>query len=324
MGRAESSNGIRIINYNPTAARIQHPKSVYEFGLYRGVPFRDDLNCCRNAIPAEEQNPDNPNNPDKPDDQHGPDDDSSVNTDDIPTERGDADRPGTSDRRNYSHQDVDNFMREHSNVSFLPPTPISSELKDIFESHMNFLGVHIDKLLVKQPSGNDDFVTLYKKLNNFLTSETHNAVCNKLSQCPKAQKMSFKMGYWLVKQKIKELGETITKRQTERPQTSETGPLSASAKAKIRYIAGACILKILTRLRGIVSRNIGKQQAMSKVKLSWNYRMHRLLTSLRISEEQVMKETKEKESIIEVQFRQGPSRGLVNISDGLSFLREAS
>ena len=113
VGRAESSNGIRIINYNPTAARIQHSKSVYEFGLYRGVPFRDDLNCCRNAIPAEEQNPDNPNNPDKPDDQNGPDDDSSVNTDDIPTERGDAHRPGTSDRRKYSHQDVDNFMREH-------------------------------------------------------------------------------------------------------------------------------------------------------------------------------------------------------------------
>ena len=121
---------------------------------------------------------------------------------------------------------------------------------------MNFLGFHIDRLLMKQPSGNDDFVYVYKKLNDFLTSEVKIDVCNKLSQCPKAQKMSAKMGYWLVKQKV---GETITKRKTEQgPQKSATDPLSASAKAKMRYmyVAGACIHKILTRLRGIDSRNL--------------------------------------------------------------------
>ena len=43
--------------------------------------------------------------------------------------------------------------------------------------------------------------------------------------------------------------------------------------------------------------------------------MHRLLKSLRISEEQVLKETRVPNSICEIEYRQRPSRGLFHVSD---------
>ena len=45
--------------------------------------------------------------------------------------------------------------------------------------------------------------------------------------------------------------------------------------------------------------------------------MHRLLKSLRISDEQVLKETQVPNSICEIEYRQGPYRGLFYVSDDL-------
>ena len=93
-------------------------------------------------------------------------------------------------------------------------------------------------------------------------------------------------------------------------------PIS-SIKSKIPYIAGACLHKIINRLQRIVTRNLGQLHKKSQVQRAWSYRMHRLLKSLWISEEQVLKETQVPESLSEIEYRQGPSRGLLHVSDNL-------
>ena len=315
LGRATSSRGIRVLNYNPTAARIQHPKSVYDFNLYAGVPFRLDLACCKNKYPTDNQ--DHPHN-----------------QGDFPTQGGDADRLSINEGRvHYHHQEtltvepipgstncpltVESFLSDHGNASFLPSDPVSKEFKGHLKKHMGFLTKNIEIIMQKQPTGNEDFVLLYKKLNDFLTSETHYSVCASLSDSPKPQKLSSKAAYWILKQEIKQISESFTKKQAEKEGGNvvlQNEPTS-SAKSKIRYVAGACLHKITTRLQGVVSGNLGRLHKKSQVQRAWSYRMHRLLKTLRISEEQVVKETQVPDSISEIEFRQGPSRGLLHVGD---------
>lgn len=311
LGRAVHSDGVRVLNYNSKAAHLQHPKSVYDFDLYTGVQFRDDLVCCKSSVQY-----------------------NATDHMDFPTERGDADNKSSSKILMLPSLDVDvitnaskecpwtieEYINDHENTSFLSKS-VPAEVKEILKKHMQFLYDQVDRMMLKSPKCNDDFVSLFQNLNSFLTSDIHTASCLSLAFFAKAQKLSAKMAYWIVKKIIKELSRKITENQSKKLKQDEEAqteiPMSAAGRAKIRYIAGACIHKILSRLRGIVVRSMGKENKNTKIQRRWNYRLHKLLKSLRISEEEAINATENPESLLEVEFRQGPSRGLIHMSDSV-------
>ena len=73
------------------------------------------------------------------------------------------------------------------------------------------------------------------------------------------------------------------KLQTE-PVTEEA---SDALKSKVRYIAGACIHKIVGRLRANVIKSIGKGSENDRFQRQWYHRCFRLLNGLRISEKEL-------------------------------------
>ena len=55
---------------------------------------------------------------------------------------------------NLSPAPVEDFLSEHGNASFLSSDPVNQNFKGILKKHMEFLGVNIDILIVKQPKEN--------------------------------------------------------------------------------------------------------------------------------------------------------------------------
>lgn len=48
LGRAGTTDGLPVVNYNPTAARLKHPQEVYNFYGEESTRPIDDLKCCKN------------------------------------------------------------------------------------------------------------------------------------------------------------------------------------------------------------------------------------------------------------------------------------
>ncbi|XP_069103899.1 uncharacterized protein [Argopecten irradians] len=90
---------------------------------------------------------------------------------------------------------------------------------------------------------------------------------------------------------------------------------SDAAKAKLRYIAGACIHKISSRLRQSVIRSLGKSKTC-KFSSKFNYCKQNLLKQLQIQETD-MAESTDQDSFAEIEFRQGASRGLRIVNDSV-------
>ena len=165
---------------------------------------------------------------------------------------------------------------------------------------------------------NEDITTIYSEAYEFLTSQEHCAACTSLQDIPKPQKLSSKLFFWLLENEFKKEADVIVAREEAKLNKESWVPfaqLSSAALAKIRHVASACLHKILSRLRAIVVRNLGRSSVQSKSQRDWSYKLHRLLKGLRISEESAIKTTSIPESMYEIEFRQGPTRGLLHVSD---------
>ena len=91
--------------------------------------------------------------------------------------------------------------------------------------------------------------------------------------------------------------------------------LSSASLSKIRHVGSVCLHKILSRLRSVVTRNMRKMKSENKLERDWNYKLHRLLKGLRVSEDCALETTSIPESMYEIEYRQGSTRGLLHVSD---------
>lgn len=112
---------------------------------------------------------------------------------------------------------------------------------------------------------------------------------------------------------ISKKSETIIRKQTEETEKIEiSSDLSAVGKGKIRYIAGACIQRIGKRIRESVLRKVGKTSKKSTIIRKLEYKKQSLLKNFRVSKQDV---NNNQDSMAEIEFKQGPSRGLTIVSD---------
>ena len=151
-----------------------------------------------------------------------------------------------------------------------------------------------------------------------MTSDEHVSLASTLSLSHKPQKLSTKLYFWIMDKNTNRLAEKVIQPQEKKLEhIPDKEDVSDAAKSKIRYIAGACIHKIITRLHANVLRNIGKGGEKHRAQREWDYRCFRLLKTLRITEEEAKKMTNEPESMFEIYYKQEPSRGLLNVPDSV-------
>ena len=182
---------------------------------------------------------------------------------------------------------------------------------------MEFLTETIEKFMQKQTTGNEYYVLIYKKLNDLLTSETHCSVCASLRDSPKPQKLSSETAYWILKKEIIQISASFTKKQADKEGVNvvlQHEPTSF-AKSKIRYIVGACLYKIITRLQGIVSRNLGQLHKKIQSPTCMELQDAQATEVAMDLQKQVLKETQVPDSICEIEYRQGPSGGMFHVGN---------
>ena len=159
IGRAASSYGLHIVNYNPKAARLQHPDSVHEF--YNSPSYRilPNVSCCQQRYPIAEEDHDDC------DDGDDDDDDDDVHNRDmpIPVEIQPVKCPCR----------VQQFLEVNKQASFLPDlTNITAEFTDIIHGHADYLYAVLSQLY-QSPKSVDDFSAFYRHLHKFFGSPQH-------------------------------------------------------------------------------------------------------------------------------------------------------
>ena len=172
--------------------------------------------------------------------------------------------------------------------------------------------------LGRKKKSNDDMTYIYTDIYQFLTSQEHCTACSLLSESPQAQKLSSKICMMIVQQELKKEANLILdieeKKLNDVPELSFSEHSSASL-SKICHVGSACLHKILSRLRSVVTRNMGKMKSENKLERDCNYKLHRLLKGLRVSEDCALETTSIPESMYEIEYKQGSTRGLLHVSD---------
>jgi hypothetical protein len=311
IGRATNKAGLRVRNFNKTAAHLKHPPCVYEFYDKDFQQPLEDLSCCRSVHVPD------------PDDQ--PSTSQSMDSEDtgiIPApeppeglEPADPEHPQLN-----SPWSVQEFIEAMESAPFI--SCVSAIAMDTMETHLRYLYHKVHNVTSKPPATPQQWTTAYSDINNFLVSHVHILLIKQLfgveSVTRDQNKFSTKLMFWLMDKQIKTTADDIIKKQAERVEgkrvTDDTPRVSAAGKAKIRYIAGACVQKITKRLQESVLRNLGKSTKLSRLSRKFDYKKRQMMLQFRIREGDIAEPEKD-ESLSEIQFKQGPTRGLSIVSD---------
>ncbi|XP_071143980.1 uncharacterized protein [Mytilus edulis] len=303
VGRAVSIDGLRLVNYNSSAANKKHPDIVYEFYDRVFNDFLDDLSCCKDTfvMPSVECPP-----PDDPTDQDPDDTYICMDMDELPVLA--------------SPWDIFEFQTENKSAPFMsdisPDFFVSLPLKD----HVNYLYYNVDAIVSAKLDNSDNWINAYTKLNEFVLSDKHILSIQKLFKVNNINKyqnkLSTKIVFWLMNKEIEKKAKAVTAKQITdiEAETSIEEELSSAGKSKIRYLTGACVQKITKRLKESVLRKMGQSTKKSKLAMRMDYKKQCLLKQFRISELDVADND---ESMVEIDFKQGPSRGLTIPNDSV-------
>ena len=174
--------------------------------------------------------------------------------------------------------ELNEFFQSYNTVTFMP-NQISLGFLKAVSQHTNALYCKAKALVDMKKKTNEDATKIYKAMYKFLASDEHSRMCGKLKDSPKPQKLSAKLLIWLLGTEFNRIASEITETQAQAidGMPEPTVEISSAAGAKIRYIAGACLHKILSQLRTIVQKNMGIATKKGEAQRFWNYKLQRLL-----------------------------------------------
>lgn len=298
IGRAVSTKGLRITNYNATAARLKHDTSVFEFYNLESVKPVPDLTCCRfkhfEPLSFEDENK-------------------------TAEETGQYAAPSTSSATE-SLAAIDCPFE----ISLFLTEECSSEITTTEQDRILHLAkLHygkLDELFHKHPTKSADFTKLYKDVNVFLCSDMHMIICKEVFNVSTVteieNRISTKLFRWVLKNEIAKRAKEVEEMQAEtlRDINVVVGE-SVVAAGKIRYLAGACIVNIQKNLKTTVLNSLAQRGQKSKLARTIAYKKRKLLATLRISEEDAMQKSNFPESLAEVQFRQENKKQMFHVCD---------
>ena len=129
--------------------------------------------------------------------------------------------------------------------------------------------------------------------------------------CQQATKQTFNKNSFLVngQRNFKEIRDNYLKSDRRSWKDRNFFRFISCRERKIRYIAGACIQRIGKRIRESVLRKVGKTSKKSTIVRKLEYKKQSLLKNFRICEQDL---DVNQDSMAEIEFKQGPSRGLNN------------
>ena len=336
VGRATCKDGLQVLNYNPEAARMKHPAAVGQFYERVSMPLTNV--CCFGFVEPTQQDEDHGGDDhDDGDEGHDGDDDNE-----LPAVEHTQQEPMDDDDDNNEDHDVDDDDDELPDafpsdvVTFLdevlPTQRYTVQQQDLLQAGDLLKGNHVRNLQRFLNRSWDTIVQLYRihvaSERNKTTGiyEVHRCTFDSASHTknrkllyPKgevtvsAQQLSTRLVRHCVRlitdQKVQDVLRCQEETLLEKP--TDTNP--DVFRAKIRYLAGACIARITQKLRRSLSNKMLSLKGNQLIRAI--YHRIQILSVLRISEVTVYEETSDVTSLKEIDWKQGVSRGLWHVDD---------
>ncbi|KAK3094086.1 hypothetical protein FSP39_024037 [Pinctada imbricata] len=168
-GRAVSTSGLRVVNFNPKAASAKHPDFVYEFYEKDFSAFRDDLLCCKQSSLemqsdiCKDQNIEEEIYP------------SNMQSDTRKDQNIEEDSPGPSKQsKTFEFPQLeapwsfDDFVSELGHAPYIVNLPKELITSTLMSQHISFLYFKIKGIMNDQPKSPQQWTQSFTKLNNFV------------------------------------------------------------------------------------------------------------------------------------------------------------
>ena len=200
-----------------------------------------------------------------------------------------------------------------------PPEGVTVK-QEMLVRFVNIIYTTLIFLLPGNGQSKDTWASAFRKFHQYLLSDEYKQHLCLLFQTPfvspvcnrYATKLVFSIHHAVVAARA----NTIRQDQENKGQCTDSPgvpQLTSVAKAKVRYVAGACLSAITTRLRKRAVSNITNTDNSGFRKQA--YTAQRLLSRLRISECNVISDTFDPDSLAEINSKQSITRGLFHIPD---------
>lgn len=323
IGRAVNKEGLQVVGYSEEVAKLQHPPEVQEFYETREVPASQY--CCFQAPepspPAQPSTqPEELEHTSDPLQRAEPTAELEHASDSLqPAELNPEIPPGEKITFPWNISNfVDNLARFPSagfpdyELAQVPKARLQKFLDASYAACKSIIDQSKERASSGQPA-----------IHVYVRSPALHEQTQELFSCSTSlTSAQCRIGTAIVmgcyRRLCREMAGEI-QRQQQLKQSKVEAPaiddLSPQLKAKIRYIAGACMAKVKTKLQASISTKLFNATPQAKVTRERLHAMVNKLNAMRPLEATIMDESEDQASLDEVNFRQGPSRGLTHVSD---------
>jgi hypothetical protein len=313
IGRAISTDKLRVRNYNPAVATLKHPPHVYEF--YKSYENQSNQlqDCCCNKQHLDSISCDSQNQ-------------SSLLVE-CPSMLSQIEVP-------LCHRSKFNVIEDHwyaktfhSNPEtvnfgmerFPPPADIEVEVSR-FNEYCCIIYSTLDSIMPNDREKKESWTEAFGIIHSYFLSIQFKDALSKLfgksSINQKENRYGTSLALELQKTMLERRAANITTGLEESQNSNQIEiNVSPSIKAKIRYIGGACFSQVSKRLKTKSLSNLTNTDLSELRKQS--FQQHRLLSQLRLNETDVIATTSTPESLTEIENKQSSSRGLFHVTDGM-------
>lgn len=304
IGRAVSIKNLRMRNYNIECATLKHLPHVYNFyqTCNSDDTFHENFSCCHSTTWAGNQTSD----------------------DSAPVSEHFSANPWPSIDYINKSTSVDVAPRETAETEDLmneldcqPPDGVVIPQNRLVY-FVAFIQQKLNSVLPAAGKNKDAWSDACRKFHQFLLSDEYKKqLCllfETVSVTPAcngfATQLAFNMNDVMVARRADEIRQC---QATQGNCAQALSDMSDAGKAKVRYVAGACLATVSRRLRSKALANI--TNTIQSHRRRHAYRQQRLLACLRISESDLMATTSEPQSLEEINSKQSASKGLFHIPD---------
>ena len=327
VGRATTTKTLQVVNYNHEAACLKHPQVVYHFYTQESAHLSENLSCCRESSFHCQKNLA---------DDHGDSDDtiayssntelSEENSEDHSVQEQKIKKPVFEEKPIDFPWNIYTFLKETVSSDRLTPQQQNlSKLADKFQENIRLIqflkqiyGIILHMYNAETKTKPKNWANLYSLVHHFLTSAKFMDLCKWLcgdyainKEC---NKLCSRLVLHCLSKIIEEKAATVLLNEDETEEAYEPTDRKVY-ESKLRYIAGACIAKIKYRINTMITSKLHSPKFREIV--GHLYKQQKLLSTLRITESEIMASTQNPESLSYTDFKQGASRGLTHVSDGV-------
>ena len=200
-----------------------------------------------------------------------------------------------------------------------PPAGVTVQQQKLFQ-FVNCIYSKLKTVLPSDGKSKDAWASAYRTFHKFLLSPEYKQLLCSMFQAsavtPACNRYATKLAFSVHSALVAQRADAIRCAQAEPGKYHEHADfsnLTEAAKAKLRYIAGACLSQITTQLRSKALADV--TNIVNTDRRRHAYRQQRLLSRLRTSERAIVASTSEPGSLTEIKSKQSLTRGLYHVPD---------